>query len=102
MLLSREEHELFLLLDKSRDVRYYSYSLSSILDKMKITKQQLIELGLSLEAKLGHKYKLNIFDWTCKSKTYTFVGFEYRRKDYERDKLLGTNVVEKNIKNECY
>ena len=68
------------------------------LSALKLSRQQLEELGQSVEAKLGPDYKLNIFDYG----KHTFVGFEYRRKDYEQDKEKGVNIVEKAIKSGVY
>jgi hypothetical protein len=81
-----------------------SYSLKSILSELQINRKNLIKLANSLKMKLGNDYQVNIFDWIDQEsyKSYTFVGFEHRRKDYERDKLFGTNVVENNINNGIY
>ncbi|VBB17648.1 hypothetical protein YASMINEVIRUS_111 [Yasminevirus sp. GU-2018] len=101
--LSREEQRLFSLLDASRDPRYYSYSLNSVLKAMNIDRVGLDVICESLQKKLGDDYKVNIFDWRDRSgKIYTFVGFEYRRRDYERDAKNSTNIVENNIKKGIY
>jgi hypothetical protein len=73
-----------------------------------IDQKKFIQIGKSIQRKLGDDYKVNIFKWSDVNrsdnslKTYTFVGFEYRRRDYERDKRLGLNVVERNIRNGVY
>lgn len=101
--LTKAELNLYRLLDKSRDLRYYSYSLESILSCLHITKEELIRLGRNIEHKLGKDYAVNIFEWSDVSKKkYTFVGFEYRRKDYERDEIQGRNLVTKYIQQGVY
>jgi len=106
-MANHQERMLFSLLDKSRDPRYYSYSLyslESILTEMKITREQLVKLGQGLEKRLGKDYCVNVFDWTDdgSGKKFTFVGFAYRKRDYDRDKRMGVNVVERNIENGLY
>ena len=103
-MANNQESRLFSLLDKSRDARYYSYSLESILTEMKITRAQLMKVGQGLEEHLGKDYHVNVFDWTDddSGKKFTFVGFAYRKRDYDRDKRMGVNVVERNIENGLY
>lgn len=101
--LTDDETKLFMLLDRCRNTKYYSYSINSILKEMKINKTKLILIGNGIRSKFGNDYKINIFKWQDKTGIiYEFVGFEYRRVDYERDKLLGVNVVEDNIQRGVY
>ena len=101
--LTDDENKLFFLLDRCRNPKYYSYSLNSILVEMKINKTKLVSIGKNIRSKFGNDYKVNIFEWNdITGNIYEFVGFEYRRLDYEKDKLLGINVVEKNIEKGVY
>lgn len=102
-LLNDQERQLLLLLDRARDPRYYSYSLRSIMEELRVDREKLVKLGENLRMQLGADYQVNIFEWRDRSgKEHTFVGFEYRRKDYERDRLSGINVVENDIKRGVY
>lgn len=102
-LLTQDEWRLFRLLDKSRDSRYYSYSLESVCDTLNCDRNSIIKLGRGIENKLGTDYHVNIFEWSSSNGVnYTFTGFEYRRKDYERDSRNGINIVEQHIKNGVY
>ena len=49
----------------------------------------LDKLARSAGAKIGHG--INVFEWGGQ----TWVGFEYRRRDYERDEERGTNAISK-------
>lgn len=103
-IFTNDETMLFMLLDKFRDPKCYSYSLNSIEKTLNTDRKGIYEIGESLREKLGDDYKVNIFDWidNTSGKKYTFVGFEYRRKDYEHDKVRGINNIEKNIKRGVY
>jgi len=51
--LLAKEKQLFMLLDRSRNPKYYSYSLDNILSEMKVDRFKLIHIGKGIQNKLG-------------------------------------------------
>lgn len=68
------------------------------MDKLKITRSELIDLIKLTEQE--RDVQINVF--TYDGNNVEYVGLESRRLDYERDKLNGTNRIEKLIKQGYY
>jgi hypothetical protein len=86
--LSTLELNLFTFLS---DRRWYSYSSKGICSYLKISQVQLRKVAMTLQKKV--KDNINFFTF----KNVEYVGWESRRLDYERDKINGTNKIEKLI-----
>ena len=72
---------------------YYSISSEYAMDQLGVSKDELVEMV----AKLGYNKKVQINRFVYSGNGVEYIGLESRRLDYERDKLNGTNRIEKLI-----
>ena len=83
---------------------WYSYSTAYLLDRLKVDVQRLQQLVNELDVLLrarradGARDHVNIFVFH----NVQYVGLESRRLAYEKDKLAGTNHVERLIQAGAY
>lgn len=92
--LNSSEQRLY---DILADTNWYSYGIRTVLKKGHFKSlDQLVETAISLSIKINDK--VNFFTYL----NVNYVGLESRRLDYERDKQLGINKVEKLIAKGAY
>ena len=89
--------ELFSVLN---DQTWYSFSTTFLLQRLCVNTHQLKNLVQELDSTLrtqGSNH-VNLFVYNG----VQYIGLESRRKDYERDKITGTNHVERLIEAGAY
>lgn len=85
--------DLFQILDNRE---WYSYGTTLLKQKLDVDERTLADLIGKLDRELqeaGSGDKVNVFTFN----NVEYAGLESRRLDYERDKLAGTNHVERLI-----
>lgn len=88
-----------ILYDILNNPNWYSYSLNGIIKKLNnCSKEYVLNLIQLLAEKFNDYDPINIFEYN----NITYVGFESRRIDYERDKINGVNKIEKLIEKGFY
>lgn len=78
-----------------KNPQWYSLGTKAFLSTLNITVKTL-EASLQRLTAAGHK--INVFTYNRRQ----YIGLEYRRLDYERDKRNGVNHVEEWIKKGVY
>jgi hypothetical protein len=87
--LTSKERCMYTLL-KDRD--WYSYGVGTMLRYCSIkSEQELHDVAMSLSKKINDKINFFVYN------NVEYMGLETRRIDYEHDKKIGTNKVEKLI-----
>ena len=82
--------DLFRILDNRA---WYSYGTALLKRKLGVDERTLAALICKLDSDLNGGDKVNVFTFNG----VEYAGLESRRLDYERDKLAGTNHVERLI-----
>lgn len=93
IILSREECRLSKILS---DRKWYSFTTAYLQSMVGVSRDNLLKVAESLGANVGDH--INVFSFG----NVEYMGFETRRLDYERDKALGTNMVEAMIRRGDY
>ena len=75
---------------------WYSLSTEYLKDKLLVDRPELMELITNVEKHMS--VQINVFVYN----NVEYIGLESRRLDYERDKLNGTNRIEKLIRDGYY
>ena len=87
------ENKLWSILNSDQ---YYSISSKYLMKEFNIDRDKLTQLVKSLEK--NKKVQVNTFEYN----SIEYIGLESRRIDYEKDKVNGTNRIEKLIEKGYY